>query len=149
MTETKSNLTADMEKALIELLRVKDVAIISGGSYKQVRKQFITKFHCPPALLSRLHMFPTTATSFYRYKSGWKKVYRHILSKKQRNAIRRAFQDVLREINYVPPKKLYGKVIEDRETQVTFSALGQEVVSMLGKEGVRLKKKWTKENTPL
>lgn len=36
-----------------------------------------------------------------------------------------AFQQVFQETGYVQPKKVYGEVLEDRESQITFSALGQ------------------------
>lgn len=149
LTETKSNLKADMSRALVMLLKQKRVAIIGGGTYKQFRKQFVKELRCPRPLLFRLFLFPTTANRFYRYRSGWKKVYSFELSKRERADIKSAFRDVLREIHYVHPKKVYGKVIEDRRTQVTFSALGQDIVAKLGVKGVRLKKEWTKKNTPL
>ena len=147
LTETKSNLTPDVNRVLVELLKKKRVAIIGGGMYEQFRRQFVSRFACPPSLLPRLFLFPTTATSFYRYRHGWKKVYRKELSRAERAQIKQAFKDVLREIHYVPPKKVYGKVIEDRGTQVTFSALGQDIVAVLGARGVALKKKWKKEKT--
>ena len=145
LTETKSNLKPDMSRALVALLKKKTVAIIGGGTYKQFRKQFVHELRCPRPLLARLFLFPTTANRFYRYRSGWKKVYSFELSKRERGDIKRAFRDVLREIHYVPPKKVYGKVIEDRGTQVTFSALGQDIVATLGAKGVRLKEEVDEE----
>ncbi len=149
LTKTKSNLEPYMSRALTALLKEKRIAVIGGGTYKQFRRQFVGELKCPPSLLSRLFLFPTTANSFYRYHKGWKRVYGFELSENERASIKKAFEDVLREIHYVQPKKIYGKVIEDRRTQVTFSALGQDVVAMLGEKGVRLKEKWTRENTPL
>lgn len=149
LTETKSNLKADMSKALDRLLVKKKVAVIGGSGYKQWQNQFISELGTSPQLLSNLFLFPTTATSFYRYNKGWKKVYAYQLSPRERRQIKDAFRAVLRDVHYVPPKKTYGKVIEDRGTQVTFSALGQDVVAQLGGRGVRLKKEWTKKNAPL
>ncbi len=149
LTETKSNLEPYMAKTLRALLAKKKVAVIGGGSYGQFRKQFVRELKCPPPLLSRLFLFPTTATSFYRYRSGWKKVYRLMLSKSEWLAIKKAFAEVLRDIHYVQPRKTYGKVIENRGAQVTFSALGQDVVAQLGKKGIRLKEEWKKKNHPL
>jgi len=149
LTETKSAISPDMSQSLSLLLNQKNIAIIGGGSYKQFKIQLLSQLACRRTLLSRLFLFPTTATSFYRYSSGWKKIYRHELSKKERVDIKKAFREVLKEINYVPPKKTYGVVIEDRGTQVTFSVFGQDIVKVLGKKGVEMKKKWTKEHTPL
>jgi hydroxymethylpyrimidine pyrophosphatase-like HAD family hydrolase len=49
----------------------------------------------------------------------------------------------------VAPEKVYGPVLEDRITQMSFSPLGQEVVSVLGAKGIRMKEEWKKENDPL
>lgn len=149
LTETKSNLKSDMSWVLGQLLKEKKVAVIGGGTYKQFRRQFISELDCSPKLFKNLFLFPTTATSFYQYDRGWKKVYSYELSEKERREVKDAFHDVLKEIRYVPPAKTYGRVIEDRRSQVTFSALGQDVVAMLGEKGVRLKEEWTRKNTPV
>ena len=47
------------------------------------------------------------------------------------------------------PEKTYGEIIENRGSQITWSALGQDVVKILGDKGVELKNKWREENTPL
>lgn len=76
-------------------------------------------------------------------------MYAHELSKTERANIKKTFREVLKEIHYVAPEKTYGPVIEDRRSQVTFSALGQEIVAVLGQKGVKLKEEWVKKNKPL
>jgi phosphomannomutase len=149
LTPSKSNLEPDMSAALTSLLQKKKVAVIGGGTYRQFKKQFVAELKCPKSLLPKLFLFPTTATSFYRYQKGWKNIYSFTLSKNEWHTIRKAFADTLREIHYIAPKKTYGKVLENRGTQVTFSALGQDVVAVLGKRGLRLKEEWKSKNTPL
>ena len=146
LTPSKSDLQPDMSRTLAALLAKKKVAVIGGGTYGQFRKQLVAKLKCPPALLHNLFLFPTTSTTFYRYQGGWKKVYAHELSPSMRAKIKKNFHDVMREVGYVPPAKIYGKMIEDRRSQVTFSALGQDIVTALGKKGLTLKEKWGKEN---
>jgi HAD superfamily hydrolase (TIGR01484 family) len=95
---------------------------------------------CPPALFDNLFLFPTTSTSFYRYqRGGWKKMYRKVLSAKEKKRIMRALVDALLAVPFVPPKKIWGKMIEDRESQITFSALGQRAP-------VKAKEEWNKKN---
>jgi phosphomannomutase len=149
LTPSKSNLESDVSDVLAALLAKKKIAVIGGGTYRQFKKQFIAEFRCPPALFKNLFLFPTTATAFYRYHHGWRRVYAFMLSRNESREVREAFADVLREIHYVPPLKTYGKVIENRGSQVTFSALGQDVVAVLGKRGLRLKEEWKRKNTPL
>ncbi len=149
LTKTKSNLEPDMARVLAALLAKKKVAIIGGGTYRQFIKQFIAELHVPKSLMANLFLFPTTATSFYRYRSGWKKIYKLMLPRKDWQATKKAFADALKEVHYIQPPKTYGKVLENRGAQITFSALGQDVVAMLGERGVRLKEEWTRKNTPV
>jgi hypothetical protein len=149
IVETKSPMEREMSKLIEDLLAVKKVAIIGGGKYGVFKNLFLHRLKAPKNLLKNLFLFPTTSTSFYRYHHGWKKIYALNLSKQEVSSIKKAFREVFKEINYVQPEKIYGKVIENRGTQVTFSALGQDVVTMLGKKGVLLKGKWKRENTPI
>jgi HAD superfamily hydrolase (TIGR01484 family) len=149
LAETKSEIDEEMDRLLADLLAAKKVAVIGGGKYSLFRAQLLRRLTCPKALLRNLFLFPTTATSFYRYDRGWKNVYVHELTVGERTTIKRAMREVLREVRYVPPEKTYGKLIEDRGTQVTFSALGQDVVKVLGKRGVRLKAEWKRKHGKL
>lgn len=149
LTETKSPMDAEMAALLGKLLAKKVVAVIGGGKYDLFKEQLIRRLRAPKELLRKLFLFPTTATAFYRFAQGWKMIYDHQLSKKEKRKIFKAFQDTFKEVGYTHPSRTYGRVIEDRGTQVTFSALGQNVVSVLGQRGVVLKKKWKDENTAM
>lgn len=151
LTESKAPMDAEMATLLVNLLRKKRVAVIGGGRYALFKEQLIAPLEGHPRELFRnLFLFPTTSTAFYRYHHGWKNVYIHRFYSGERAKIKRAFREVLREAGYTPPQKVYGKIIEDRGTQVTFSALGQDIVARLGvKEGVRRKEEWRRKYTPL
>jgi HAD superfamily hydrolase (TIGR01484 family) len=150
LAPSKSVMDEEMTDLLEELLSKKRVAVIGGGKYALFKMQLIAALKkSPKELLENLFLFPTTSNAFYRYDHGWKNVYTLNLSKATRKKIKEAFKKVFKEIRYVHPKKTYGPIIEDRGTQVTFSALGQEIVAALGKKGIALKEKWKNENTPL
>lgn len=149
LTPSKSNMEPDISRVLAALLAKKRVAVIGGGDWGQFRRQFLKSLHCSRGLLPNLFLFPTTATAFYRYRDGWKKVYAHTLSQDQKRDIRKAIKAVSEEIHYVPPRKIYGKTLEDRGSQMSYSFLGQQVVAMLGKKGIALKEEWRRENTPI
>ncbi len=149
LTPTKSAMDRDMAKLMERLLMAKKVAIIGGGKYQLFQEQFLNELKVPRELLKNLFLFPTTSTTFYRYNHGWNRVYAHLLSKEQVKRIFKTFRRVFKEIGYRHPKKTYGKVIENRGTQITLSFLGQDVVKKLGKKGIALKNKWKQENTPL
>ena len=149
LAESKAPLKKDMDEALTKLLQSKKVAVIGGGSYEVFKNQLIANLHCSPELLKNLFLFPTTSTSFYRYNKGWKKVYRKVLKPAEKKKILKAFDHAFEATNYAHPKKVWGTVIEDRDTQMTFSALGQDVVTALGKRGIAMKEEWFKKNQPL
>jgi HAD superfamily hydrolase (TIGR01484 family) len=157
LAPTKAQMDQEMAELVKKLLEVKKVAIIGGGKLQLFKHQFLSQLKIPNELYHNLSLFPTTGTTYLKYQNGphtfgrgkWKRVYAHDLSKEQVKKIRQAFAKVFKEINYVPAKKIYGKSIENRGSQVTWSALGQDVVKVLGKKGIELKNKWRDENTPL
>lgn len=147
LTPTKAPMDAEMTGLIADLLAEKQVAVIGGGKYGLFREQLLAPLRKARVAPKNLLLFPTTATSFYRYRGGWKNVYAHALSSAEKKKIKNAFADVFKKAGYRRPTKTYGTVIEDRGTQITFSALGQEVVAILGKEkGVAMKEQWLKEN---
>lgn len=144
LTPSKSPLDKDMAGLLVKLLADHKVAVISGGSYQTFQKQFLP--YLKKSNLSDLFLFPVTGTAFYRFKRGWKNVYSLTLSDKEKKKVLESFERVFEKTGYKHPKKVYGKVIEDRGSQMTFSALGQDIVAKLGKKGVALKDKWRRNN---
>lgn len=143
LTESKSDITSGMAALFCRLLKIRRVAVIGGGSYEQFQRQFLNKLKCSGEYLKNLFIFPTTSTAFYRYqKNKWSLVYRQNLSPAEKSKIFDAFQKTFSELHYVKPKRIYGKLIEDRGTQVTFSALGQRAP-------LRLKGEWKKDNASL
>jgi HAD superfamily hydrolase (TIGR01484 family) len=127
LTESKMNLRPDMSRALAALLQKKKIAIIGGAKYAQFERQFVGHLKCPRPLLANLFLFPTNATAFHRFSGGkWKRVYYKALSLREKLRIKKAFRATFRKAHYVHPEKIWGKVIEDRGTEVTFSALGQK-----------------------
>lgn len=147
--ETKSPMKAHMSQLITRLLEKKKVAIIGGGKYGIFHELFINELKCPKELLINLSLFPTTATAFFRYNNGWKKVYAKLLTVSERIKIKKAFGDVFKEMGYQHPEKTYGQLIEDRGTQVSFSIYGQDLVRVLGDKGVRMKKEWIKDKNNL
>jgi len=140
LAESKQPLRRLTALLLARLLERRRVAVISGGGFQRFKTQIIApieRFAKKPKLANLL-IFPTTAMSFYRYRNGWKKVYEKKFSPSERQKIFRAFQEVL-NIEQYHPDHAYGKLVEDRGTEVTFSALGQ-------KAPLKKKKKWKEKH---
>ncbi len=149
LAPTKARMDGEMARLMHKLLLAKKVAVIGGGKYGLFKEQFLDELKAPKELFKHLYLFPASSTSFFKYNKGWKQVYAHTLPKATVKKIFESFEKVFKDIKYEQPKKIYGKVIEDRGTQVTFSALGQDVVKVLGKKGILLKNKWRDQNRKL
>lgn len=127
LTASKSPLDAAGARSLAALLARKKVAVVSGGTFARFRAQIIRplrRFGGAGVRFQNLFLFPTTAMSFYRYRGGWRKVYERTFSAAERRTILAALQRAL-EMERYRPRRTYGRLIEDRGTEVTFSALGQ------------------------
>lgn len=137
LAESKSTLDPEMASLLKELLEIRYVATISGGALQQFKIQFLRELP-KDSNLRNLFLFPTSSASGYYYdvkRKRFFKAYSHILSKSDARKVIHAFNAAFREIGYAQTKKAYGPVIENRGSQITFSALGQ-------KAPLHLKKRW-------
>lgn len=124
LAESKSSIDGEMVSLLNSLLAVLKVAIISGGDWPQFESQLLS-----PGLksegLSNLTLLPTCGTKFYRHTLQWEKIYSNDLSNDEKQQIFTAFKDVTHSLG-LTPEKVWGEVIEDRGSQITYSALGQQ-----------------------
>ncbi|KAK2802921.1 hypothetical protein FQN49_008886, partial [Arthroderma sp. PD_2] len=80
----------------------------------------------PRADLSKLWLMPTTGTKLYKHQDGaWKAVYAELFEDSVKKQILTAFDESLEATGF-KPEQTWGNRIEDRGSQITFSALGQE-----------------------
>lgn len=123
LAESKQPMDDAMADLLRRLLERTSVAVISGGSFTQFQKQFVPKLQS--GNLESMFLFPTCGAAFYRFENGaWKNVYTETLTPEQKRKIFDVFASMFAEVGFKTPEPLYGVLIEDRETQVTFSAHG-------------------------
>jgi phosphomannomutase len=124
LAESKSAIDAEMGTRLMALLAVTSVAVISGGDLPQFEAQLLAQL--PPAAdLKKLSLLPTCGTRFYRYTDSWHKLYSEDLSAAQKQRIISALNAAVAASGF-QASKTWGEVIEDRESQITYSALGQQ-----------------------
>ena len=124
LAESKSALDAEMARLLAKLLGVAKVSIISGGDWPQFEKQVLGRLP-DTNRLADLILLPTCGTKFFQYDDGWHKLYSEDLSSAQRARITKSLEDAVNETGF-QPKQTWGELIEDRGSQITYSALGQE-----------------------
>ncbi len=124
LAESKSSLDAEMAALLHDLLGVIKVAVISGGNWPQFETQLLS--HLPhDERLANLSLLPTCGTKFYQYSGDWKKLYEEDFSADQREKILSSLKKALAAAGF-KVEKTWGEDIEDRGSQITYSALGQQ-----------------------
>ncbi|USN97058.1 MAG: HAD-IIB family hydrolase [Candidatus Nomurabacteria bacterium] len=125
---TKSPISDEMSEILGRLLEHYDVCVISGGNFDQFKKQVVDRLEVPAHKLNRLHLMPTCGTRYYRYdelKTNWALQYAEDLTDAQKKDIVDALEKVSKELGLWVENPA-GEIIEDRGSQVTMSALGQQ-----------------------
>lgn len=125
---TKSPISDRMAELLGGLLETHQVCIISGGTFAQFQKQVIDNIKTPDHFLSNFHMMPTCGTRYYRYDDisrEWKTVYEEDIPEKDKKRIIDSLSKAAEECGYLE-KEPYGEIVEDRLSQITFSACGQQ-----------------------
>lgn len=128
LAESKAPLTDDMANALGKLLKTKKVCVISGGNFNQFKLQVIDRLEEVVGVenFKNLYIQPTSGEKMYAYENNtWKEIYALHLNDAEKNKIRVALEEVLAVHPFAIPQKLYGDQIEDRDSQITYSALGQ------------------------
>ena len=126
LAPSKSPLEPAMVDALTRLLDVADVCIISGGHFGQFSAQVLARLgDAASARFDRLHLMPTCGTQYLRYVGGeWREQYAETLTDDEKTRALASVEGHARALGYWETQT-WGAILEDRGSQVTFSALGQ------------------------
>jgi phosphomannomutase len=124
LAESKSSLDTEMSALLHDLLGIVKVAVISGGDWPQFEKQLLSNLPHDECLVN-LSLLATCGTKFYQYSGDWKKIYSEDFTGDEREKIVSSLKKALGEAGF-KVEKVWGEVIEDRGSQITYSALGQQ-----------------------
>jgi HAD superfamily hydrolase (TIGR01484 family) len=124
LAKSKSALDTEMAALLYDLLRVVKVAVISGGDWPQFQEQLLSNLPQDDRL-SSLSLLPTCGTKFYQYAGDWRKIFSEDFSAPEKAKIIGSLNQALDEAGF-KVEKLWGEAVEDRGSQITYSALGQQ-----------------------
>ena len=149
----KTPIPDEIAELLVQCLDYFDICPISGQKFDQFLIQIVNRLveHGVTAgQLTRLHLFVAQGTQYYKYipnikKLGpapakpsdepipysanyWQKVYNYPLTNEQVKKITNTIESAAKELGYWEEDKLKAgdEIIENRLSQVTFSALGQK-----------------------
>jgi phosphomannomutase len=124
LAESKAALDAEMAVLFTNLLAIVKVAVISGGNWPQFEKQVLANL-AHDQRLENLSLLPTCGTKFFQYAGSWKKIYSEDFTEAEKTKIIGSLQQGMVSSGFAP-REVWGEIIEDRDSQITFSALGQQ-----------------------
>lgn len=135
LTESKQPLASGMAALVAKLLDATKIAVVSGGALPQFLKQVVAQLP-GGANFANLYLLPTSGAALYEFhpsttlgagNSEWKKIYEERLSEKEISAIEAAMREAAAETGIIDfSEPAYGERIENRGSQVSMSALGQQ-----------------------
>lgn len=117
LAESKQPITQEAIDLIITLSQKYQIAIITGGTMQQIRNQVLSKL---PDNIS-LHLMPCSGSIYF---NGFQR-YSYNLTKIEKETIKILIKVTAESLGFIVDNPA-GEIIEDRETQITFSALGQE-----------------------
>jgi phosphomannomutase len=126
LAPSKAAIDPRMGDLLVALAERVEVAIISGGQLQQFRTQVVEMLpEAAASTLSKIHLLPTCGTQYYRIgPDGIETVYAHALTEDEKAAALTAVEEEARRLG-LWASETWGPILEDRGSQITFSALGQ------------------------
>lgn len=126
LAPSKCAIPEPIGELLVALASKVPVAIISGGQLGQFTAQVVDQL--PPVgddVKSRIHLLPTCGTQYYRLAGDEiVTVYAHALTEDERDRALAAVEEEARRLD-LWESETWGEILEDRGSQITFSALGQ------------------------
>ena len=124
LAPSKTRIAPEMAGLLADLLNHVDVCIISGGHFGQFSAQVLSALD-ESSRLSALHLMPTCGTRYYSWDgAGWDQVYAEDLTELEKSEVIEALTAGAHHLG-LWEDRTWGPIIEDRGSQITFSALGQ------------------------
>lgn len=126
LAPSKSPLPTEMAQALSDLLDTVEVCIISGGQMGQFTAQVLSHLALSDQQARRLHLMPTCGTRYYTWDGNrYALRYAHDLTNSQRADAAAALEKQAKQLGLWEAEP-WGDILEDRGSQITFSALGQQ-----------------------
>lgn len=128
----KTPIPDEIAELLTKCLDHYEICPISGQKFDQFLIQIVDRLKdATPEQLSHLHLFVAQGTQYYRYnieKKDWEQIYNYPLTDKQVKKISEAIETAAKENGFWEIDKVAegDEIIENRLSQVTFSALGQK-----------------------
>jgi hypothetical protein len=132
LTASKTLITESMANLIKQLIQKKMVISIAGGSFHQLETQFLPPFLTDNSMLPYIKNFtllPTSGSQRYEYDETdkkWEMTDKEPMPADSKDRAIKLLEEVIADPQYEIPPNPYGKIIEDRDTQITFTPNGQQ-----------------------
>jgi len=123
LAPSKSPVDIEISALLHDLLAILKVAVISGGAWPQFEKQLLSSLP-QHSRLGNLSLLPTCGTRFFTYTESWTQIYAEDFTADEKARIVRSLDQAIDKAGF-HVARTWGLAIEDRGSQITYSALGQ------------------------
>ena len=125
LAESKQAIDPEMGEGIAALTRALKVCVISGGDWPQFDAQIVARLPSSTALANLVFM-PTSGAKLYHHAGdGWDRLYAEHFSDEERRTIAGHLRAAVAACG-LEIEAPWGDQIEDRGSQITFSALGQQ-----------------------
>ncbi|MFZ2149728.1 MAG: HAD-IIB family hydrolase [Minisyncoccia bacterium] len=132
LTASKTPITEAMAGLIKKLVQQKMVIAIAGGTFEQMKTQFLPPFLNDEFMMPFIRNFtllPTSGSQRYDYdeaNKGWILTDKEPLPSESKARAIKLLEEVICSPEYEIPPNPVGKIIEDRDTQITFTPNGQQ-----------------------
>jgi len=125
LSESRSKIDTEMAGILQELLNNKRVAIISGGAFADITNQVLNQLNLSAEQKNNLILLPTNGSGLWSFNDKWTEIISHKLTLEEKNKIIKALTEVDQANEELKNNVSYGREIQDRDSEITYAALGE------------------------
>ena len=126
LAPSKERIDDEMAELINKLLENYQVSVITWWWEDRFKKQIFDYISDNDDLLKNFIPCPTCGTKMFKYENGeWKKLYSLDFSQDEKELILKSMDEVMDFLS-LRPEKVRWDIVEDRWSQITFSALWQQ-----------------------
>lgn len=126
LAPSKAPIDSEMAELLKQLLAKYKVSVVTGWDYERFEKQIFAFLWDDESLLKNFYACPTCGTKMYLFKDWkWNREYAENFTDEERKKILDTLNEAIDTL-WLRPAQTYWELVDDRGSQITYSALGQE-----------------------
>lgn len=125
LSQSRSPIDAEMAEIFKKLLDIKQVAIITGGAFADIKRQVLNIIGVNEERNKNLTLLPTNGGGLWVFDGEWKELSSHKLSPEEKEKIIKALKEEDQKNPELRDNKSYGREIQDRDSEITYAALGE------------------------